>query len=137
MNGIPDKYSAHRKAVWVVVVVIITVSVSGYFMGLRQIASGIRSAELPERELTHEPDTWPVKDGVPQIAEYGRLAEVNYKANASWINTLEKLVRPVIDPYATNITRPEQAAQSLVAPRRACRCGRARRAWLLRCRMVP
>jgi cytochrome c-type protein NapB len=108
-----DKYRPHKKAVWVVVAVILTASVSGFFMGLRQTNTGLRAATYEER---HEPASF--FDGsntVPRVVEYKRLGVVDYKANGEWMNALEKLKQETPDLFSIAKGDPAQRAEAIDA----------------------
>lgn len=110
-------FSAHKKAVWIVGAILLTTSVSGFFMGLRQTNYAARVAA--EEKPFHDHALSTVNHDVPRIVEYRRLAETNYKANASWENKLEKLKQPAADLYAEIF--PDDAAREVAINERATR----------------
>jgi nitrate reductase (cytochrome), electron transfer subunit len=109
---LPQKSRRHQKAIYVAVSMLVTASVSGYFMGLRQTASTISQTQI----AAVLPDGFdePAKEhDAPRVVEYRRLAEVNYKANAEWTNHLAKLVVPPREAAAPPPATAAQAAEAL------------------------
>ncbi|MFN7142104.1 MAG: hypothetical protein ACK4UN_22515, partial [Limisphaerales bacterium] len=91
-------FSAHKKAVWIVVAILLTTSVSGFFMGLRQTNTAARAA-ADEAEINSALPTGSAT-GVPTVVDYSRLGATNYKANANWENKLENLKQSSADLFA-------------------------------------
>ncbi len=93
VNGeAPNKFPSHRKGTQVVVAMLLTAAVSGFFMGLQQGGSTLRRD--PAKGSTETEESQPTASGVPRAASYSQLPSVNYKANARWENHLKKLVQP-------------------------------------------
>lgn len=101
----------YRRAVWIGGAILITASVSGYFMGLRQTGSRLnptRTISLVEpdaaRRLILETQV------VPVATRYSQQNRLSDGPNASWENHLNKLVQPVVDRRTlTNVTAAERA----------------------------
>jgi cytochrome c-type protein NapB len=115
----PETY---RKSAWIFGAILVTASVSGYFMGLRQTGSQIsltRTISLatpdPERRAIMESNTIPLAVG------YSQQDWLRDGPNAAWSNHLAKVAQPAWDPAAlTNVTEAERAqAISERAARRA------------------
>lgn len=109
---LPQKSRRHQKAIFVFVSMLVTVSVSGYFMGLRQTASTISQTQ-PATVLPGSQYESAAEHDAPRVVEYRRLAEVNYKANAGWTNHLAKLVVPPMKMSAPPKPTPAQSAEAL------------------------
>lgn len=102
----------YRRGTWIASVVLVTASVSGFFMGLRQTGSQLNSTR--PTSLTAR------AAGAQEHAEFGevtvarRYAEQNRLAdgpNGSWTNHLSKLIQPAVDYSAlTNVTEAERTA---------------------------
>lgn len=97
-------YSAHKKAVPIIVAVLFTASVSGFFMGLRQ-TDRHADAQINKRQDRAVAHNDHATNGIPTVVEYARLSQVDYKANASWSNHLDQLLETANEiPPATGVT---------------------------------
>jgi nitrate reductase (cytochrome), electron transfer subunit len=110
MTG-PNNFESHQKAAKVGLAVVLIVSISGYFVGLRQSANTASSRDLAGLV---QPAVHAVPDAghpsVPEVRNYRDMQEVP-KANRAWSNTLSQLRQPEVDLFATNrITEAERAA---------------------------
>jgi nitrate reductase (cytochrome), electron transfer subunit len=107
----PINPETYKKAAFIVGAVLVTASVSGYFMGLRQTGSQIsmtRTISLatpdPERRAIMESNNVPVAVG------YAKQDWLRDGPNANWSNHLAKLVQATFDPTTfTNVTEAERA----------------------------
>ena len=107
----PPSPQSRQKAGWLIGAVLLTVSVSGYFMGLRQTGSQISmtrpvslTAPDPERNAVLETST------VPIAVVYAKQDWLKAGANARWLNQLANLVPPTPDSIVlTNVTEAERA----------------------------
>jgi len=105
MNGNLSNYSAHKKAVPIAVAVLLTASVSGFFMGLRQTDRHANAQANGHEERAGMGVAGNSTSTVPTVVEYARLSKVDYKANAAWSNHLDKLVETTADiPLASGVT---------------------------------
>ncbi len=110
----------HRRAVWIAGTILVTASVSGYFMGLRQTDSRpsqvrtISLVEAPQASLAAGPD-------VPRAGVYTEQNRLADGPNAAWKNNVATLAQPAVDVHSlTNVTAAERASALLVrASRRA------------------
>ncbi len=118
----PINPETYKKAAFIVGAVLVTASVSGYFMGLRQTGSQIsmtRTISLatpdPERRAIME------SNNVPIAVSYAKQDWLREGPNAGWSNHLAKLVQTTFDLTTfTNVTEAERAqAISDRAARRA------------------
>lgn len=109
----PINPETYKKAAVIFGAVLVTASVSGYFMGLRQTGSQIsmtRTVSLavpdPERRAILETET------VPVAVPYAKQDWLRDGPNADWRNHLGNLVQPPVDWAAiTNVaTEAERAA---------------------------
>jgi nitrate reductase (cytochrome), electron transfer subunit len=92
MKKPPHDYSAQKKAIVVGVAILVTASVSGYFMGLRQIASVVSHSRLPAAELEAEPEESELAFWrVPKAVDYALLPHSNHRLNVEWQNHLDTL----------------------------------------------
>jgi nitrate reductase (cytochrome), electron transfer subunit len=110
VNKPNNKYAAYRKAIPIVAAVLITAAISGYFMGLRQIAStsnGSRTVEIP---LWNDHTRSPVEsiEGAPVAVNYSQMAGNPHRPNANWTNHLENLLSP---PPTLPPSQPPSAAE--------------------------
>lgn len=107
----PINPETYKKAAFIVGAVLVTASVSGYFMGLRQTGSQIsmtRTISLaspdPERRAIME------SNNVPIAVSYAKQDWLRDGPNAGWSNQLAKLVQTTFDLTAlTNATEAERA----------------------------
>ncbi|HXG48900.1 MAG TPA: nitrate reductase cytochrome c-type subunit, partial [Methylomirabilota bacterium] len=102
--------------------ILLTASVSGYFMGLRQTGSQI-SMTRPVSLAKADPDRREMLESrtVPVAVAYAKQDWLAEGPNAAWRNHLAHLVQPPVDPaMLTNVT-PAERAQALAerAGRRA------------------
>ncbi|HYG36211.1 MAG TPA: nitrate reductase cytochrome c-type subunit [Clostridia bacterium] len=100
----------YRRAAWIVGVILVTASVSGYFMGLQQTGSqlnptpAISLVSVNEGKHSTE-DALSVKRAT-RYAEQHRLQD---GPNADWNNALSKLVQPTVDFRSfTNVTEAQR-----------------------------
>jgi nitrate reductase (cytochrome), electron transfer subunit len=117
----PDPKS-YQKGAWLVGAILLTASVSGFFMGLRQTGSQI-SMTRPISLVTRESERSDLfeTNAVPVAVAYARQDWLRDGANGRWENRLGNLVQSVPDSSAlTNVTEA-QRDQSLLerAARRA------------------
>lgn len=108
----PVDPATYRRATWIVTAALLTASVSGFFMGLRQTGSQLNPTQptslavrAPE-ELDH-PEFGKVA-AARRYSEQNRLAD---GPNAAWTNHLAKLVQATVD-YSTftNVSEAERTA---------------------------
>lgn len=116
----PISPETYRRATWVVGAIVVTVAVSGYFMGLRQTGSQLN----PTQTISLAP---------PVAATPGVLASASVKRatgyteqrrrlegpNANWDNRLAQLVQPPVD-YG-QLTNVDDAERLLALRQRADR----------------
>ncbi len=113
---------SQRNAGWLVGAILLTVSVSGFFMGLRQTGSQISmtrpvSLAIPDPERRAILET----NSVPVAVPYAAQDWLKQGPNAHWQNRVANLAQPAPNLAAlTNVTETERA-QALVerAARRA------------------
>ncbi len=108
----------YRRATWIVGAILLTASVSGYFMGLRQ--TGSRLNPTPSVSLAVASTEQNADDDSIQLAR--RYAEQNRLTdgpNATWENHVGKLVQPVVD--VTGLTNVTEAERALALRERAAR----------------
>jgi nitrate reductase (cytochrome), electron transfer subunit len=108
-----NRYAAHRKAIPIVVAVMITAAISGYFMGLRQIAStsnGSRTTETIWSPHIQGP-VQPI-EGAPVAVDYSQMAGNPHRPNANWTQHLDNLLTP---PPAPPPSQPATAAARTAA----------------------
>ncbi len=107
----PINPTTYRRAAWIFAAILITASVSGYFMGLRQTGSQLN----PTRSLSQvTPDAERravlASESVPVASRYDEQDRLNDGPNKEWENHLAKLVQPVVDVSTlTNVTEAERA----------------------------
>lgn len=103
--------TTHRRAAWILGVVLVTAAFSGYFTGLRQTGSQLNrtktmSLVVPAAHALTETQT-------TLAAPASTYANQNRKVdgpNAGWTNHLVKIVQPVVDySTLTNVTESERA----------------------------
>jgi cytochrome c-type protein NapB len=101
----------YRRAAWIFGAILITASVSGYFMGLRQTGSRLNptrtmSLVVPDAARMAILET----ESVPVATRYSQQDRLNDGPNAAWENHLNKLVQPVVNRSTlTNVTEVERA----------------------------
>jgi len=98
----------YRRATWIVGAILLTASVSGYFMGLRQTGSRLNPTQSVSLVVALvETSTDDSIQLARRYAEQNRLAD---GPNSTWENHVGKLVQPVVDVNAlTNVTEAERA----------------------------
>lgn len=107
----PINLATYKKAAIVVGAILVTASVSGYFMGLRQTSSQIsmtRTISLatpdPERRAVLK------SNDVPIAVSYAKQDWLREGPNAGWSNHLAKLSQATFDLTAlTNVTKAQRA----------------------------
>ncbi len=104
----PAKY---RRAAVIVGVVCVTAAVSGYFMGLQQTSSHLRSQPTslaPSVLISHDQENQEILHAATGYAEQRRLQD---GPNKEWESHISKLVQPVVDiKTLTNVTETSRAA---------------------------
>lgn len=108
----------YRRATWIVGAILLTASVSGYFMGLRQTGSRLNptpsvSLAVASTENNSEDDSIQL---ARRYAEQNRLTD---GPNATWENHVGKLVQPGVD--VTTLTNVTEAERALALRERAAR----------------
>lgn len=101
----------YQKAAWVFAAILLTASISGFFMGLRQTSSQI-SMTRPISLVVRDPGRRAAMEtsSVPIAVSYNKQDWLKEGPNAHWHNSLTNLVRPSIDPAAlTNVTEQQRA----------------------------
>jgi nitrate reductase (cytochrome), electron transfer subunit len=105
-----NDYSAHKKAIVVGVAILLTASVSGYFMGLRQIASVVSHSRLPEAAPQIDPEEAEMAFWrIPMAVDYSLLPHSNHRPNVEWQNHLDTLDSVPDAPPTTPPTEAERA----------------------------
>jgi len=107
----PSSPQFRQKAGWLIGAILLTVSVSGYFMGLRQTGSQI-SMTRPVSLATPDPQRRAALEtsSVPVAVAYAKQDWLEEGPNAAWRNHLAQLVQPAIDPSTlTNVTEAGRA----------------------------
>jgi nitrate reductase (cytochrome), electron transfer subunit len=97
----------------VAVAILVTVSVSGYFMGLRQTASTISLSRAAEVVPLGDPEENEIAAyGIPNAVDYAYLPYSNHRQNVCCNNSLDTLTSPRPDPAfrATDEERAEARA---------------------------
>jgi len=105
----------YQKAAWLFGAILLTASISGYFMGLRQTGSQI-SMTRPVSLVTPERERSAVlkSNSVPMAVSYAEQDWLRNGANARWQNHLTNLAQPAPNGVAlTNVTE-EQRGQALL-----------------------
>lgn len=98
----------YRRATWIVGAILLTASVSGYFMGLRQ--TGSRLNPTPSVSLAVASTEASADDSIQLARRYAEQNRLTDGPNATWENHIGKLVQPVVDVTAlTNVTEAERA----------------------------
>ncbi len=111
----PHDPKSFQKGAWVFGAILLTASVSGFFMGLRQTSSQIGTARpvslvTPERERSAVLET----NSVPIAVSYTEQDWLRDGPNAHWQNRLTNLAQPTPNRDAlTNVT-DEQRGQALL-----------------------
>lgn len=110
----------YRRAVWIFGAILVTASVSGYFMGLQQTGSqlnspGTISLTVPNAERRAVMAT----ETIPVATSYREQDRLNDGPNANWKNDVNKLVQPTVD--LTSLTNVTEAERALALRERAAR----------------
>jgi cytochrome c-type protein NapB len=106
----PPSPQSQRKAGWLIGAILLTVSVSGFFMGLRQTGSQI-SMTRPVSLVTPDSERRAVLEtnAVPVAVSYARQDWLMEGPNAHWQNRVANLAQPATDLAAlTNVTEAER-----------------------------
>jgi cytochrome c-type protein NapB len=114
----PPNRQFYEKAAWLVGAILLTASISGFFMGLRQTGSQI-SMTRPVSLARREPERIAVLEtsSVPVAVSYAKQDRLKEGPNAQWRNSLTTLAQPSIEWSAlTNVT--EEQRVSALAERR-------------------
>ena len=118
----PPNPHTYKTATGFAIAILLTASISGYFMGLRQTGSQI-SMTRPISLVTTESERHAILEtnAVPTAVPYWKQDWLKEGANATWNNRIGNLVQPVPDLSAlTNVTAAERAlALNQRAARRA------------------
>jgi nitrate reductase (cytochrome), electron transfer subunit len=105
------RYTPHKKAIPVVVAVLVTASVSGYFMGLRQIAH--HSAAQRELHLIERTPAPSKAAQVPLAVSYEQMRVASAGRDRNLESTLEDLVEPDLPPPPLFPASPEERKQAI------------------------
>ena len=110
----------YRRAVWIFGAILVTASVSGYFMGLQQTGSqlnapGTISLTVPNAERRAIMAT----ETIPVATPYRDQDRLKDGPNAAWKNHLSNLVQPTVD--LTSLTNVTEAGRALALRDRAAR----------------
>ena len=108
-----EKYFASHKSILAVLLIIVgIVSVSGFFMGLRQSTrgEGETSPWLSVQESTQQE-----KANYPEAPLYRDIPSAEWKANKDWKNELSKLPKEPIDRSPREALDKEALAHILIA----------------------
>lgn len=98
----------YRRATWIVGAILLTASVSGYFMGLRQTGSRLNSP--PSVSLAVASAKASTDDSIQLARRYAEQNRLTDGPNAAWENHIGKLVQPIVDVLTlTNVTEAERA----------------------------
>lgn len=114
-------YEPHKKSSRVVAIVIVTIAVSGYFMGLRQTSSSLGPAQ-PVSAITQDSLRRAAEEtnAVPGAVAYRDVNWLAHGQNANWTNHLSKLVQPPLASKTENASEVDrEAALNARAGRRA------------------
>ena len=101
----------YRRGAWIFGAILVTASVSGYFMGLRQTGSRLNPTQ-PVSLVVPDVERGAISEGeaVPVAKRYREQDRLKDGPNAGWSNYVAKLVQPVVDRNAlTNVTEAERA----------------------------
>ncbi len=106
------KNPAQPKVAWLVGAILLTVSVSGFFMGLRQTGSQI-SLTRPVSLVTEESESHATvqTNFVPIAVPYAKQDWLKNGLNAQWQNRVANLAQPPVPDLAglTNVTTAERS----------------------------
>ena len=83
----------HVRATSIVLLVVVTASVSGFFMGLRETVSDTEHVHVmtTEHVATHRTSFEHDPSAVTEAMSYAQLSEVRRGPNATWENSFSKL----------------------------------------------
>ena len=104
-----NNYDPHRKAARVALAIILVVSVSGFFMGLRQTGNTSSSRDLAQI-AAHPEEEHP---DAPRARDYSRMHEIP-KANHHWSNVLANLAPAALDVFASNAPASDEERARLL-----------------------
>ena len=108
----------YRRAMWIVGAILLTASVSGYFMGLRQTGSQLNPTAQFSRPVVSSDNKIP-DDSIQPARRYSEQNRLTDGVNATWENNIGKLVQPVVD--ITTFTNVTEAERTLSLRERAAR----------------
>jgi len=97
-------FDPQRKGARVLLAIVLVVSVSGYFMGLRQTATTTAPSRDLEEIIARKDEA---TGEAPRVREYS-LMRFLPKANHGWSNTVAHFPAPVADLALTNPPSPEE-----------------------------
>jgi cytochrome c-type protein NapB len=105
------KPATYRRAAWVIGTVLVTASVSGYFMGLRQTGSQLKPARTLSLVGTNTEERASGESRSVRVATvYAVQNRLKDGPNARWENHLSKLVQTNVDfASLSNVTEAERA----------------------------
>lgn len=95
MNEKPPQTAPDPKGAWLIGAMLITLAVSGYFMGLQQTSSHIslsRALDTPTSDSTNHPGTF--SNSVPGIVSYAQVDRKKLGPNADFTSNLRWMARP-------------------------------------------
>jgi len=106
----PDNNS-HKKATWIIGAMLVTLAVSGYFMGLQQTGSRIslsRPVATPNADSLARNAA--ATNAVPGIVNYAQIDRKKLGPNADFSSHISTLVKPgAIAVASTNVTEAQRA----------------------------
>lgn len=108
---------AHLRATSIVLMIAVTASVSGFFMGLRQTVSDTENVHALQASAPADAHHATAFDAhasiVTQAVTYAELSEVRRSPNAQWENTFSKLRTELVDqPDAADVAVQRARRQS-------------------------
>jgi nitrate reductase (cytochrome), electron transfer subunit len=103
----------HYKATRIVMAMVVVVSASGYFMGLRHSTSHVAPGGQPSTQATLPFAT--LESGkVPAARRYSEMSLLP-KANSGWSNVITRLAQATNDLFATVTNTEAQRAETILA----------------------
>ena len=108
----PVNRQFYQKAAWLVGAILLTASISGFFMGLRQTGSQI-SMTRPISLASPDPERRAILEtsSVPVAVSYAKQDWLREGPNAQWRNSLANLIQPSLAGSAlTNVTEEQRVA---------------------------
>jgi cytochrome c-type protein NapB len=102
----------YQKAAWLAGAILLTASISGFFMGLQQTGSQI-SMTRPISLVSRDPERRAMLEtsSVPVAVSYAKQDWLKEGPNAQWRNSLTNLVQPSMDASVlTNVSEDQRAA---------------------------